>query len=84
MECGFSGEPEHHWSPCVPAQLNADLYEDDPELESIRQAQGYSFSDVITIHKDTLPNYEEKVPVSRVKDSSLLLLLKPFAITLKS
>lgn len=42
-------------------QLNADIYETDPELEQIRREQGYSYMDIITIHKDTLPNYEEKV-----------------------
>lgn len=42
-------------------QLNADIYESDPELEKIRTEQGYSYMDIITIHKDTLPNYEEKV-----------------------
>lgn len=42
-------------------QLNADIYETDPELERIRKEQGYSYMDIITIHKDTLPNYEEKV-----------------------
>ncbi|CAL8299372.1 unnamed protein product [Boreogadus saida] len=44
-----------HW------KLNADIYENDPELEKIRKDQGYSFSDVITIQKETLPNYEEKL-----------------------
>ncbi|XP_030211969.1 acireductone dioxygenase [Gadus morhua] len=44
-----------HW------KLNADMHENDPELEKIRKDQGYSFSDVITIQKETLPNYEEKL-----------------------
>ncbi|CAL8271786.1 unnamed protein product [Merluccius merluccius] len=44
-----------HW------KLNADLYEDDPELDQIRREQGYSYSDVITVKPDTLPNYEEKL-----------------------
>lgn len=44
-----------HW------KLNPDLYENDPELERIRKEHGYSYSDVITIQKDTLPNYEEKL-----------------------
>ncbi|XP_072313559.1 acireductone dioxygenase [Eucyclogobius newberryi] len=42
-------------------KLNADIYEADPELEKIRKEQGYSYMDIITIHKDTLPNYEEKL-----------------------
>ncbi|KAF1375183.1 hypothetical protein PFLUV_G00236860 [Perca fluviatilis] len=44
-----------HW------KLNADIYETDPELEQIRKDQGYSYMDIISIHKDTLPNYEEKL-----------------------
>ena len=63
-----------HWSICITSQLNADMHENDPELEKIRKDQGYSFSDVITIQKETLPNYEEKVMQSPwSKDSSLLL-----------
>ncbi|XP_075996523.1 acireductone dioxygenase [Genypterus blacodes] len=44
-----------HW------KLNADIYETDPELEQIRKDRGYSFMDIITIHQDKLPNYEEKL-----------------------
>lgn len=42
-------------------KLQADCYETDPELEQIRKDQGYSYMDIISIHKDTLPNYEEKL-----------------------
>ncbi|XP_062252785.1 acireductone dioxygenase [Platichthys flesus] len=42
-------------------KLNADIYETDPELEQIRKDQGYSYMDIITIHKDTLPGYEDKL-----------------------
>ncbi|XP_046893061.1 1,2-dihydroxy-3-keto-5-methylthiopentene dioxygenase isoform X1 [Hypomesus transpacificus] len=42
-------------------KLNADIYETDPELEKIRKDHGFSYSDIITIAKDTLPNYEEKL-----------------------
>lgn len=42
-------------------QLNADICDSDPELEKIRNDHGYSYMDIITIHKETLPNYEEKV-----------------------
>lgn len=42
-------------------QLNADIYDSDPELEKIRNDHGYSYMDIITIQKETLPNYEEKV-----------------------
>ncbi|TKC42290.1 hypothetical protein EI555_015390, partial [Monodon monoceros] len=34
---------------------------DDPELEKIRKDRNYSWVDVITIYKDKLPNYEEKI-----------------------
>lgn len=54
-----------------PLQLNADIYENDPQLENIRKDRGYSFMDIITVHKDKLPNYEEKVIVySYVKQLS--------------
>uniref|UniRef100_H3BZD3 Acireductone dioxygenase n=1 Tax=Tetraodon nigroviridis TaxID=99883 RepID=H3BZD3_TETNG len=46
-----------HW------KLNADVYETDPELEKIRKDHGYSYMDIITIHRDTLSNYEEKLKV---------------------
>ncbi|KAK5609308.1 1,2-dihydroxy-3-keto-5-methylthiopentene dioxygenase [Crenichthys baileyi] len=42
-------------------KLNADTYESDPELEKIRKDQGYSYMDIITIQRDSLPNYEEKL-----------------------
>lgn len=42
-------------------QLNADIYENDPELERIREEKGYSYMDIVDIHPDKLPNYEDKV-----------------------
>ncbi|XP_050039079.1 acireductone dioxygenase [Dermacentor andersoni] len=42
-------------------KLNADTYEKDGELEKIRKERGYSYTDVIEISKDKLPNYEEKI-----------------------
>ncbi|XP_063040591.1 acireductone dioxygenase [Engraulis encrasicolus] len=42
-------------------KLNADIYENDPELEKIRKERGYSYTDIVCIRKDTLPNYEEKL-----------------------
>ncbi|XP_027477922.1 1,2-dihydroxy-3-keto-5-methylthiopentene dioxygenase [Zalophus californianus] len=41
-------------------KLDADKYENDPELEKIRKERNYSWMDIITICKDKLPNYEEK------------------------
>nr|XP_057946360.1 acireductone dioxygenase isoform X1 [Doryrhamphus excisus] len=46
-----------HW------KLNADIYDDDPELQLIRKEQGYSYMDIITVEKNTLPNYEEMLKV---------------------
>ncbi|XP_016892904.1 acireductone dioxygenase [Cynoglossus semilaevis] len=42
-------------------KLDADIYESDPELEKICKDQGYTYMDIITINKDALPNYEEKL-----------------------
>ncbi|KAM4694407.1 LOW QUALITY PROTEIN: acireductone dioxygenase-like, partial [Discoglossus pictus] len=44
-------------------QLDADNYETDPELAKIRKEYNYSFMDIINIHKDTLPNYEQKLKI---------------------
>ncbi|XP_006626443.1 acireductone dioxygenase [Lepisosteus oculatus] len=44
-------------------KLNADMYETDPELQKIRLEKGYSYMDIITIHKEKLPNYEEKLQI---------------------
>uniref|UniRef100_A0A673HF03 acireductone dioxygenase (Fe(2+)-requiring) n=1 Tax=Sinocyclocheilus rhinocerous TaxID=307959 RepID=A0A673HF03_9TELE len=41
--------------------LNTDMYENDPELQKIREERGYSYMDIITIHPDKLPDYENKV-----------------------
>ncbi|XP_025938402.1 1,2-dihydroxy-3-keto-5-methylthiopentene dioxygenase isoform X4 [Apteryx rowi] len=42
-------------------KLDADNYETDPCLKEIRKAENYSWMDIITIQKDKLPNYEEKI-----------------------
>lgn len=42
-------------------KLNADIYEADPELEKIRKEQGYTYMDILSIRKDTLPDYENKL-----------------------
>ena len=33
----------------------------DPRLSAIRDARGYSYADIITVHPDHLPGYEDKV-----------------------
>lgn len=33
----------------------------DPKLSALRDARGYSYADIITIHPDHLPGYEDKV-----------------------
>ncbi|XP_045700245.1 1,2-dihydroxy-3-keto-5-methylthiopentene dioxygenase [Phyllostomus hastatus] len=42
-------------------KLDADRYEDDPELEKIRRERNYSWMDIITICRERLPDYEEKI-----------------------
>ncbi|XP_078397822.1 acireductone dioxygenase [Cetorhinus maximus] len=42
-------------------KLDADKYENDPELQKIRKERNYSWMDIVNIHKDTMPNYEEKI-----------------------
>eukprot|EP00611_Tribonema_gayanum_P011779 TRINITY_DN2211_c4_g1_i1.p1 TRINITY_DN2211_c4_g1~~TRINITY_DN2211_c4_g1_i1.p1 ORF type:complete len:218 (-),score=74.73 TRINITY_DN2211_c4_g1_i1:602-1174(-) len=44
-----------HW------HLDADNHETDPALAAIRAERGYTYSDVITVSADTLPNYEAKI-----------------------
>ncbi|XP_053565701.1 acireductone dioxygenase [Bombina bombina] len=44
-------------------KLDADNYETDPELAKIRKEKNYNWMDIITIHKDTLPNYEQKLKI---------------------
>ena len=44
-------------------KLDADSHEDDPELEEIRKARGYNYQDIITVSKDKLPGYEEKIKI---------------------
>ncbi|KAG7256088.1 hypothetical protein CRUP_032724 [Coryphaenoides rupestris] len=57
----------HRLEPNQPVSLDALRtlgvfhWKNDPELEKIRKEHGYSYSDVITIQKETLPNYEEKL-----------------------
>ncbi|KAJ8290604.1 hypothetical protein GJAV_G00015170 [Gymnothorax javanicus] len=45
----------------APAELNVDIYEDDPVLENIRQEGHYNYMDIVTVHRDTMPNYNEKL-----------------------
>ncbi|CAI9603235.1 unnamed protein product [Staurois parvus] len=71
---GEDQRKEHHLEPEQPVsleelralgvfyyKLDADNYESDPELAKIRKDNNYTFMDIITIHKDTLPNYEQKL-----------------------
>ncbi|KAF7247609.1 1,2-dihydroxy-3-keto-5-methylthiopentene dioxygenase [Varanus komodoensis] len=44
-------------------KLDADRYENDPELEKIRKENNYTGMDIITIDKNKLPNYEEKIKI---------------------
>lgn len=51
-------------------QLDADKYENDPELEKIRRERNYSWMDIITICKEKLPDYEEKVGSTRLFETT--------------
>jgi len=42
-------------------KLDADKYEEDPRLQAIRKVRNYSYMEIITISKDKLPGYEEKI-----------------------
>ncbi|XP_036191334.1 1,2-dihydroxy-3-keto-5-methylthiopentene dioxygenase [Myotis myotis] len=42
-------------------KLDADKYENDPELEKIRKERNYSWMDIVTISREKLPDYEEKI-----------------------
>ncbi|XP_004699118.1 1,2-dihydroxy-3-keto-5-methylthiopentene dioxygenase [Echinops telfairi] len=44
-------------------KLDADNYENDPELEKIRKERNYSWMDIITVCREQLPNYEEKIKI---------------------
>ena len=33
----------------------------DPRLQALRDERGYSYADILTIHPDSLPNFEEKI-----------------------
>lgn len=33
----------------------------DPKLSALRDARGYSYADIITVHPDTLPGFEDKI-----------------------
>lgn len=41
--------------------LDADKHETDPKLAAIRKVRGYSYIEIISISKDTLPGYEDKI-----------------------
>mmetsp|Transcript_18741 Transcript_18741/g.40301 ORF Transcript_18741/g.40301 Transcript_18741/m.40301 type:complete len:202 (-) Transcript_18741:796-1401(-) len=42
-------------------KLDADNYETDPRLAAIRKIRNYSYIEIITIAKDKLPGYEQKI-----------------------
>lgn len=44
-----------HW------KLDADKYETDSELKTIREDRGYTYQDIITVTPEKLPNYEAKI-----------------------
>uniref|UniRef100_A0A7R9VYE4 Acireductone dioxygenase n=1 Tax=Chlamydomonas euryale TaxID=1486919 RepID=A0A7R9VYE4_9CHLO len=42
-------------------KMDADAYETDERLAAIRKLRNYSWMEILTVSKDTLPNYEEKI-----------------------
>ncbi|CAI5983362.1 unnamed protein product, partial [Closterium sp. NIES-64] len=46
-------------------KLDADIWDSDPQLKQIRKERNYSYEfaqeEVVNIHPDTLPNYEQKL-----------------------
>lgn len=44
-------------------RLDAGAHETDPRLAAIRKVRGYSYIEIISISKDTLPGYEQKIKV---------------------
>ena len=42
-------------------RLDADKHETDPRLAAIRKIRNYSYVEIISISKDTLPGYEQKI-----------------------
>ncbi|XP_010627409.1 1,2-dihydroxy-3-keto-5-methylthiopentene dioxygenase isoform X2 [Fukomys damarensis] len=46
-----------------PFILDADKYETDPTLAQIRRDRSYSWMDIITICRDKLPNFKEKIQI---------------------
>ena len=59
-------------------RLDADAHETDPKLAAIRKVRGYSYVEIITISKDTLPGYEEKIKVGELMT---LFIFKMFLIS---
>ncbi|KAG0625498.1 hypothetical protein M758_2G060100 [Ceratodon purpureus] len=43
--------------------LDADSYENDPELQKIRKERGYNYEDFIEVCPEKLPNYETKIKI---------------------
>lgn len=66
-------------------KLDADKFENDPDLEKIRSDRGYDYQDIVTVSPDKLPNYETKVRRRGARlcqgkspnDALLLVLLLP-------
>lgn len=44
-----------------PLQFPIESYETDGALEELKKKRGYSYEDEISISKDTLPDYENKI-----------------------
>jgi cupin superfamily acireductone dioxygenase involved in methionine salvage len=49
----------------------------DPELAALRDARGYSYADIITVHPDHLPDFDAKVAQFRRIQNIFLNQNKP-------
>lgn len=55
-------------------QIDPVNYNEDGILDRIRNERGYTYTDIIAISRDKLPNYEEKVRIDKIiiKQSDVL------------
>ena len=42
-------------------QIDAEGYMKDDVLKELRESRGYNYEDLITVNKDSMANYDEKV-----------------------
>ena len=55
----------------------------DPKLMALRDSRGYSYADIITVHPDHLPNFEEKIKCFFEEVSDQLPVLFSFPLNIR-